>query len=111
MGKAGAMDQPITFQRKAATSDGGGGETYTWADFDDDATVWANVKAKAGRESVDEGRVNATFTVLFTIYHRSDVLVTDRIVWNSTDYNIRGIRDEGGRALRLVIECERGVAQ
>jgi len=111
MGKAGAMDQSITFQRQAATSDGGGGETYTWADFSTDATVWANIKAKSGRESVDEGRVNATFTVLFTVYHRSDVLVTDRIVWNGTNYNIRGIRDEGGRELRLVIESERGVAQ
>jgi len=108
---AGAMDQRITFQRSAATPDGGGGETYAWANLEKTPTVWAHVKAKGGRESSVEGRVNASFVVVFTIYNRKDLTDLDRIVWNGADYNIRGIRTEGPRALRLVIEAERGVAQ
>jgi len=104
------MDQRITLQRKTYTPDGAGGQTEAWADYASDATVWAHVRAKAGREGMDEGRMNATFVVLFTIYNRRDIDPRDRIVWQGTNYNIRGIRDEGGRAQRLVIEAERGVA-
>ncbi len=111
MGKAGAMDQPIALERKAATADGGGGEVYTWAPLPIDPRVWASVKAKAGREAMDEGRTSAAFVVLFTIYNRADLTETDRIIWDGVAYNIQGIRREGGRDLRLVIEAERGVAQ
>jgi SPP1 family predicted phage head-tail adaptor len=110
MAKAGSMDEQITLQRFARVSDGGGGYTETWADFTTDATVWAAVTAKAGREGMDEGRTNATFVVLFEVYNRADVTELDRIMWGGVPYNIRGIRREGGRALRLVIEAERGVA-
>ena len=107
----GAMDQQITLQRFTETPDGIGGVTRAWVDFAASPKVWANVKAKAGREGMEEGRMNASFTVLFAIHNRRDVLPTDRIIWQGVAYNIRGIRDEGGRSRRLVIEAERGVAQ
>ena len=56
-----------------------------------------------------EGRMSATYIVLFTIYNRDDLSEVDRILWNGEAYNIRNIRREGGRKLRLVIEAERGV--
>jgi len=104
------MDQLITLQAYSVASDGGGGSARTWADFATDAAVWASVVAKAGRESLQEGRVNASNIVLFTIYNRTDVSEVDRIIWNGEAYNIRNVRREGGRQLRLVIEAERGVA-
>ena len=107
---AGSMDQRITLQRRVATADGAGGETLSWADLTSDPRPWAMVVAKAGRENMQEGRMAATFTVLFTIYNRDDLTETDRILWDGVAYNIRGIRREGGRKLRLVIEAERGVA-
>jgi SPP1 family predicted phage head-tail adaptor len=107
----GAMDQRITLQRIVRTADGAGGITEGWADFADCPTIWANVIAKAGNESMIEGRMTATFTVLFTIHNRRDIEPRDRIIWQGVAYNIRGIRDMGGRELRLVIEAERGVAQ
>jgi head-tail adaptor len=106
----GLMDQQITLQRFYETADGIGGVTRTWGNFATDAVIWANVKAKSGREGLDEGRINATFVVLFTVYNRSDVSELDRIKWNGENYNIRGLRREGGRELRLVIEAERGAA-
>ena len=107
----GRMDQLITLQRFTETPDGIGGVTRTWANFAAHPQIWANVRAKAGKEGMDEGRISATFTVLFTIHNRRDIEPTDRIIWQGVPYNIRGIRDEGGRTLRLVIEAERGVHQ
>lgn len=110
MVETGQLDQKITLQRLAKTADGYGGATSAWADYDTNASVWAHVRAKAGRESTDEGRMTASFIVLFTIYNRTDIDPRDRIVWNGETYNIRGLRTEGGRRLMLVIEAERGVA-
>lgn len=111
MAGAGAMDQRITLQRKVLTPDGAGGRSESWVDFVANPRPWAEVIAKAGREGMTEGRIAAQFTVLFKIYHRSDVTETDRILWDGVPYNIRGIRRETGRALRVVIEAERGVQQ
>jgi SPP1 family predicted phage head-tail adaptor len=113
----GRMDQRVTFQRFATVADGGGGVTRVWADLTATATVWAAVKSRADgksratREATDEGRVNAAYTVEFTIYNRSDLSEIDRLKWNGEVYNIRGIRRTGTRDLRLVIEAERGVAE
>jgi SPP1 family predicted phage head-tail adaptor len=107
----GAMDQRITLQRIVRTADGAGGISEAWADLADCATVWANVVAKAGTETMVEGRMTATFAVLFTIHNRRDIDPRDRIIWQGVAYNIRGIRDMGARELRLVIEAERGVTQ
>jgi len=104
--RPGALDQRITLQRYTTTADGGGGVTRTWSDL---ATVWAGVMAKSGRESLEEGRINATFAVVFTIRNR-DVRETDRIIWQGENYNIRGVLREGGRAMYLRIEAERGAA-
>lgn len=106
----GKMDQLITLQRLVRTPDGVGGTTDNWADYPANPCVWANVVAKAGREGISDGRMVATFTVLFTIYNRSDIDPRDRILWQGVTYNIRGLRTEGDRRLRLVIEAERGVA-
>jgi SPP1 family predicted phage head-tail adaptor len=106
----GKMDQRITLQRPTETPDGLGGTVRSWADLAANPRPWANVIAKAGRESMVEGRTNATYIVLFTIYNRSDLSELNRIVWNGEAYNIRNLRREGERKLRLVIEAERGVA-
>lgn len=111
MAGAGRMDQRITLQRLVKTPDGAGGYAESWSDFAANPRPWAKVLAKAGRESMVEGRMAAQFTVLFEIYNRTDVVETDRIIWDGISYNIRGIRREGAQPLTLVIEAERGVTQ
>jgi SPP1 family predicted phage head-tail adaptor len=108
---AGALDQLVTFERKTATTDGGGGFTEAWAELTVDPEVWANVEAKGGRESLIEGRQAATFVVVFTVWNRDDITEIDRIIWNGVAYNIRGILRTGDRRLMLRIEAERGVGQ
>lgn len=107
----GSMDQRILLQRLSRTPDGAGGTTEAWLNFGCNPHVWANVIAKAGSETMVEGRITATFTVLFTIRNRRDIDPRDRIIWQGVAYNIRGIRDMGARELNMVIEAERGVAQ
>jgi SPP1 family predicted phage head-tail adaptor len=105
----GKMDQRITLQRVTETPDGIGGTTRGWSDLAVNPSPWARVIAKAGREGMTEGRMTATYIVLFTIWNRDDLSEVDRILWNGEAYNIRNIRREGERKLYLVIEAERGV--
>jgi head-tail adaptor len=104
---AGKLDQFITIQRKTRVSDMMGGYSESWATWQQ---VWAGAVAKAGRESIDEGRTNAVFVVVFTIYTLDGLAETDRILWNGETYNIRGVLRMGGRELHTKVEAERGVA-
>ena len=103
----GKLDQYITIERKTRASDGMGGFVETWATW---KNVWANAKANRGRESIDEGRTNAVFVVVFTIYTLDGLAETDRISWRGETYNIRGVLREGARPLHVKVEAERGVA-
>lgn len=110
LSKAGELDQIVTFQRLQRTQDGGGGVTEAWGDLSADATVWAAVSFKGGREGIQEGRINASQMTTFEIYNRSDLTELDGLLWNGEFYNIRTIRRYGDRKLRMWIDAERGVA-
>jgi SPP1 family predicted phage head-tail adaptor len=105
------LDQLITFQRRVETADGAGGVTRTWANVAVYPTVWAYVGPKSGREAMNEGRIEASYVVVFTVYNRADVDETCRILWNGVAYNIRGIQRASTAELMLRIEAERGVAE
>lgn len=107
----GRMDQQITFQRLTATEDGIGGATKAWANLASNATVWAEVKTRVGREVMVEGRLTAQSPTTFRIYWRGDISELDRIVWQGSHYQIRNIVRHGGRKLWLEIDAERGAAQ
>jgi SPP1 family predicted phage head-tail adaptor len=107
----GKLDQRITFQRRTGASDGAGGTVYSWADLTSNPTVWANVLTARLGEATEEGRMNATALVVFTIRNRQDIDERDRISWGGEMHNIRSVRRDGARGLYLKIEAERGVAQ
>jgi head-tail adaptor len=108
---AGPKDQLITLQRRVRVDDLLGGFHETWEDWTAYSPVWANARPKGGREVVDEGRVNAVFVVVFTIYTIDALNEADhRIVWNGETYNIRGVLRAGHRMQDMKVEAERGVA-
>lgn len=107
----GKLDQRITFQARTEASDGAGGTTSTWGDFDTVPTVWAAVRPLTGGETVADGSFNASGMWEFTIRNRSDVSEKDRIQWQSENYNIRQVNRQGGREMYLVIVAERGAPQ
>lgn len=104
---AGNLNQPITIQRMTQTPDMMGGFTEVWADLQ---SAWAMVTPKSGREAMDQGRPNATFVVVFTIYTIDGLRDADRIMWGGVPYNIRGILGTGHNSLFTKVEAERGVA-
>ena len=109
--RVGRMDQRITLQRCTETADGIGGSTSAWANLQRDPSPWAFVSAKAGGENLNEGRINAAYTVAFTVYNRADLSEKDRIIWQGETYNIRTITRLGDRQQYLTVIAERGVAE
>jgi len=92
--KAGRLDRRISIQRATVTTDAYGAPVETWATI---ATVWANVRfplTGSDETQVDEIHLATTSTV-FTIRHRQ-ILHTDRIVWNSEEYDITRITATAG---------------
>ena len=106
---SGQLDQRITLQSFTSVPDGAGGATETWEDYATDASPWASVKARFGREQTTDGQVRASGMTTFTIRNRSDVSENDRIIWNGDAYNIRSVLRMGERELYLQIDAERGV--
>lgn len=107
---AGHLDQRVTFQTKANTSDGAGGSTTAWADVADTPTVWAQALPLTGREMAQEGGDAATAQYKFTVRYRTDISEIDRIVWNGSNFNIRRVERTSGRELFTVMIAERGAA-
>lgn len=106
-GGAGALDHRVTLQRRVEAHDGMGGTELRWVSV---ADVWAAVMPKSGRETLVEGRVNATYTVVFEIWNRSDVSEVSQIIWNGQAYNVRSVLQAGYSPLKLRFEAEAGVA-
>lgn len=110
MARPGKLDQRVTFQAYTITSDGGGGQTKTWADIASAPTVWAHVRSGSGKEQFEEDRTNATGMTVFVIRNRSDIDERMRIVWGGDNHNIRHIARAGSREMYLTITAERGVS-
>jgi len=104
----GELDQRITIRRETLADDGMGGSTVSLADV---ATVWAKAIARSGREREYSDRLNAEGSYTFVIRWRNDIRESDRILWNSVQYNVRAISQDGGRKMYLELDAERGVAQ
>ena len=105
---SGKLDQRIKIVRETETPDGIGGNTIALSDV---AEVWASVHHKTGREQIADDRLDAKASYVFVIRWRDDVLPDDRLLWRGSYYNIRTIKQNGGRELYLEIDAEYGVAQ
>lgn len=103
----GELDQRIAIIRESLSDDGMGGSTVTTATV---ATVWAKVIARSGRERDQADRLAADAGYTFVIRWRGDLLESDRLAWRGQEYNIRAIKQDGGRKLYLELDAERGVA-
>ena len=102
--QAGKMDRRITLMRRTLTQNAQGEQVPTWAAYD---TVWAQKLDGAGRESFVAQTVYADADFRFRIRYRSDVLQTDRAVFEGISYDIL-TTSEIGRREGLELFC-RGV--
>jgi SPP1 family predicted phage head-tail adaptor len=74
------------------------------------AQAYAKVRPLSGAERNASDQTEAYANYRFFIHYRSDLSEADVIVWNSTDYNVKFIADNGPKEAYLYIDAERGGA-
>jgi SPP1 family predicted phage head-tail adaptor len=98
--RAQSLRRRIRVERKVATRDDIGGEEYS---FTLRAELYANVRYLKGQESLLSQEMTATEQYEFIIRYRTDIDMTDRIVWKGNNYDIQSIAEQGRNvALRII---------
>lgn len=85
---AGKLRHTIDIEREQSTPDGAGGSLITWETV---ATVRAFIKPMSGGERLQSMRLEATVTHRIFIRYRSDILTSDRIVYDGRPMQIRAL--------------------
>lgn len=86
--RAGNLDKRVTLERRIEADDDTGDPVPTWTQY---AQVWAHVAPTSGGEVLAEGQIHAQRMTRFSIRYRTDVLPTDRIVFDGVPYNIEAV--------------------
>ncbi len=93
---AGKFDRRIELRRRVlARNAESSQEVPSWPKAY--ATVWAQKQDVRGREFFAAQQTNSEITTTFRIRHRTDVLMTDRIVYQDMAFNIHSIAEIGRR--------------
>lgn len=93
--RAGRLDRRITIQRATTSADAYGTPVETWEEI---ACTNASVEyplTGSGEQQFDAVHL-ATTNVIFTIRYRDGLLHTDRIVYDSKNYDITRIAETAG---------------
>ena len=93
--RAGPLDRYAELRRRVLTRDATTGEQVET--FTAYANVWAGKRDLRGREYFAAQQVNSEISTVWQIRYRSDVLATDRIAVDGTEYEITGIAEIGRR--------------
>jgi SPP1 family predicted phage head-tail adaptor len=90
----GRMDRLITIQTPTITYNTEGSPSKSWSTG---YQVWGEVIQKGGREIFRHEQVSAEADTIFRIYYNTTVIPdrTQRVVYNSTNYNIMDVRELG----------------
>lgn len=125
--RSGDLRERVTIQRKSVTRNSFGEEVESWSPIAGGpslwpagatlnpllqsarAAVWAKVEPLAGRERLMAQQMGSTADVRVTIRYRSDVAVTDRLVWRGKPLDITSVADVGARRQWLELMCVAGV--
>lgn len=100
------MDRLITIQAPTSTISDEGGATKSWSTG---YQVWAEVIQRGGRESFKHQQVISEVDAIFRIFFNATVVPdrTQRVVYNSTNYNIMDVRELGyGERWEIMAKAE-----
>ena len=95
--RAGELNRSIVIQGASVTQDGFGEDVYTWTKIHTDDTLPAAIKPNRGNERFTAQQVVGKAVATFKIRWRSDVTVTNRIVYDGRDWDIHDVRPLGRR--------------
>jgi SPP1 family predicted phage head-tail adaptor len=104
---AGALREPLTFQRRQTQSDGIGGTSLEWNDL---FHTKADVRPLSGREALMGMQREASVTHRIFIRYREDLLPSDRIIMRTKPMQIIAIINVEMRNRWLELQCLEGVA-
>ncbi len=99
----GRLRHRVTIQYPTRNEDEGGGASIRWMPL---ATVWAQVKARPGREIFQADSPTARSAFRLVIRYRADVDPTMRVLWGERVLEVLAVGDEDGSKRWLSCECE-----
>jgi len=105
---ASDLNRKVELQSLVKTPTNTGGFTSAWVST---ATLWAKIKNASGSELLHADQLGATAFSDFTIRYRTNINEVMRLVYRSTNYQIRHINNIEEADLWLVVKAERGVSQ
>lgn len=88
--QAGQKDQPVFFEYKVETNDGGVVRTV-WLDASGESPAqpdWAYILSERGSEAFESARTNARETIRLCVLYRPDVETTWRMKWLDQYYDV-----------------------
>ena len=94
--RAGKLDRRVTIQRATTAPNGFNEPVETWTDV---ATVWAQQRPNRGAERFSAQEINGQAVMTFHIRYRTDLRVSDRIIYGGRVWNVIDIREVGRRVV------------
>jgi len=104
---AGALREPLTFQRRQTLADGMGGAELDWVDL---FHTKADVRPLTGREALTGMQREASVSHRIFIRYREDILPSARIIMRTKPMQIIAIINIEMRNRWLELQCLEGVA-
>lgn len=101
--RSGRLRHRVTIQRPVVTQNEYGEGTIQWEDEDD---IWCSVEAIAGRELLNNDRVQSEITHRVNIRFRSTLTSDRRLVHNGQVLEIERIGDPTGRMAMQELLCK-----
>ncbi|CAB4152348.1 COG5614 Bacteriophage head-tail adaptor [uncultured Caudovirales phage] len=104
--RAGKLDRRVQLQARSITRNAQNEAVESFATY---ATVWAEKFDLSGREYFTSNQLYGEVTTRFRIRYRTDVQMTDRIVFDSLTFLIKSIAETGRKeGLEILADAERG---
>lgn len=101
------LRQRIEFQSPNDAPDGAGGVTRGWQHH---AYAWAEMRAIAGKEMLDNEQLQSPVTHRIAIRYRDDITTAMRVVYDSRVFNVRSVVNRAEKSAFLELLAEEGVA-
>lgn len=96
--QVGKYKHVVSIQRKTATTDAYGGETFSWSDV---GQTWARVMPLVGRDLISGEAEQHEGKVRFFIRYLAGIEPTMRVVWQSKNHEIISVSDVRGEGKEL----------
>lgn len=105
MRRAGRRDRQIVIQSQSSSVGSIGNPTPSWSTV---YTVWAEYLPQGGKEILQSQRETTEERARFVTDFLSDVTTTNRIVFDSKNWDIESVREIGrGEAMEILVKVIR----